>query len=300
MKTLIELKDDKWIRCLGQSCLEKCLQDNNRLISKICFLTIIFENFKELSENHPAFIASALSVIGFVVPSTKVTPNSISSHLSSYGKYHHLSKSFYDRLISNFRVCWISFQNSFETFQNNHPTIRSLIIKPFIDFYYVGHSSTILAIPLPNFVSYPKAYNFWGELLLPNYPSYSTDPNDPWNLVATYNTIDPNGTIENNSSLIEPPTATTNMFMFMSTAIAAVYMMITGQFQNYSFLQNFYECHTITLREHVMFTQKDKWTGYKKPYIPPNLNKILLLPEEEPSLKEIMDIIEELRKRSKK
>ncbi|RIB14680.1 hypothetical protein C2G38_1635876 [Gigaspora rosea] len=35
-------------------------------------------------------------------------------------------------------------------------------------------------------------------------PSYSNDQNDPWNLAATYNTIDPNGTIETNSSLIEP------------------------------------------------------------------------------------------------
>ncbi|CAG8710934.1 10015_t:CDS:2, partial [Scutellospora calospora] len=56
---------------------------------------------------------------------------------------------------------------------------------------------------------------------------YSTDPNDPWNLATTYDSINPNGTIEG-TSLIEPPTVTTNMFMSMSSAIAAVYMMLMG------------------------------------------------------------------------
>ncbi|CAG8639621.1 25318_t:CDS:2 [Dentiscutata erythropus] len=196
MSTFIELKDDKWIRCLGQSCMERCLQ-NNHLISKISLLSIIFENFKELSENHPAFIASMLSLIGFVVPSPIVIPNSISSHLSSYGRYHHLSKSFLDRLISNLRVCLFSFQesfkDSFQKFQDNHPQFRNLVVKPFIDFYYVGHS------------------------------------------------------------------------------------------------------HTIKLREHIMDIQKDKWAGYKKPYISKNLNEVLLLPDEEPSLEEVENDIKDLK-----
>ncbi|CAG8548563.1 4436_t:CDS:1 [Gigaspora rosea] len=52
---------------------------------------------------------------------------------------------------------------------------------------------------------------------------------------------------------------------------------------------SFYECYTIKLREHVMYTKKDKWTGYKKPYISKNLNEVLLLPEE---LKKIEEKIE--------
>ncbi|CAG8576832.1 21450_t:CDS:2 [Cetraspora pellucida] len=172
MKRFIELNDDKWIRSLGQNCIEKCMKENNHLISKISLFSIIFENFKELSENHPAFIASALSAIGFVVCSKIVVTNSNSSHLSSHGKYCHLSKtSFIDVLTSNLWIHWISFQKrfriSFETFQKNHRDLSDLIIKPIVDFFSVGHSSTILAIPLPNFVSYPQDYNFWKELVLP-------------------------------------------------------------------------------------------------------------------------------------
>ncbi|CAG8497070.1 21610_t:CDS:2 [Dentiscutata erythropus] len=152
MEILISIRDDKWIRRLGHNIMEKFVKDKNHLISKISLLSIIFENFKELSENHPAFIKSLLSLIAFVVPSITVNPKSTSSHLSSYGKYYHLSKI-----------------SSFDIFSN--PCVRLL--------------------------SYP--------------------------------------------------------------------------FQ---------------LREHVIFTQKDKWTGFKKPFISKNLNEILLLPEE-PSLKEI-------------
>ncbi|CAG8531108.1 22329_t:CDS:2 [Dentiscutata erythropus] len=91
LKIFTSLRDDKWIEFLGEKCIDKCLQNNNHLISKITLLSIIFENFKELSEKHPRFIANILSKIGFVVPSTIVIPNSNSSHLSSYGRYpeHH-------------------------------------------------------------------------------------------------------------------------------------------------------------------------------------------------------------------
>ncbi|KAF0541197.1 transient receptor potential cation channel subfamily a member 1-like [Gigaspora margarita] len=561
MKTLIKLKDDKRIRNLGKSCIDKCMQDKNYLISKISLLSIIFENFNELSENHPAFIASALSLIGLVIPFIIVIPNSTSPHLSKYGRYYHLSKtSYFDILTSILWVRWISlqtrFQNKLQNFQKRLPFF-DLIVKRVISFYNVGHSTTVLAIPLPNFVSYPNSYSFLEELLVPSpnpftysnkvevinfefyrylngeallkfkwdtygrkyyltiwaiytiflcnfiiavsyyksisqttlsillyaticlgiwhlffelrqfifspltyiysawnffdlgaylcpmissiiwlqnnvmptewatfstllleikfllffraiefsgdyfsmilgvaqrgfsfllilgfiiaafahslhillrpaidvsldYPSYSTDPNDPWNLATTYNTIDSNGTIEENSSLIEPPTATTNMFMLMGSAIAAVYIMLTGDTSPISYwdldnhpallvltiifsfvatiylmnlfigvLSNeidetktreaylilraeileeiellymsprqrrkenwfpfiiFYECHIIKLREHVMDIQKDKWLGYKKPYISNNLNEVLHLPEEQPSLKQI-------------
>ncbi|CAG8531777.1 9678_t:CDS:2 [Cetraspora pellucida] len=231
METLIKLKDDKWIRYLGGSCIDKCMQDNNHLISKISLLSIIFENFNELSENHPAFIASTLSSIGFVVPSNIVTPNSNSPHLSSYGKYCHLSKtSFIDILTSNLWIHWISFQQSFQTnfekFQESHPFFRKFIINPInefivnpiIGFYYVGNTSTILAIPLPNFVSYSKDYNLWKELVLPVSNSFTS------------------------SNKVE---------------------------------------HVIDI------VQNNNWSGYKKPYVSKNLNEVLLLPEEEPSLTDI-------------
>ncbi|RIB30736.1 hypothetical protein C2G38_2151864 [Gigaspora rosea] len=136
METLISVKDEKWVRNL---------------------------------ENHPTVIARTLASIGFVVPSAFVIPNSMSSHLFCYGRYYNLSKSFFDRLISNLRVRWINFkENYFQKFQERCPLLRDYIVKPVINFYCVGNSSTILAISLPNFVSYPTKYNFWKELILPS------------------------------------------------------------------------------------------------------------------------------------
>ncbi|KAF0502925.1 transient receptor potential cation channel subfamily a member 1-like [Gigaspora margarita] len=171
METFISVKDNKWVRMLGGKCVDQFMdnKNNNHLISKISLLSIIFENFCDLSENHPALITSTLASIGFVVPSAFVIPNSMSSHLSCYGRYYNLSKSFFDRLISNLRVHWINFkENYFQKFQERYPLLRDYIVKPVINYYYVGNSSTILVIPLPNFVSYPKKYNFWKELILPS------------------------------------------------------------------------------------------------------------------------------------
>ncbi|CAG8604361.1 31223_t:CDS:2, partial [Racocetra persica] len=269
MKTFIKLKFDELVQVLGNYCMDMFIQDDNHLISKISLLSIIFENFNELSENHPAFISSALSQIEFVVPSNYIFPYSMSSHLSSYGRYFHLSKtSFLDILTSNL---WIRFQENFQT----------------------NHSSTILAIPLPGFVSYPKDYKFWQELLLP-IPNpftlakrafsflaimgfiifafahsfylllrYSTIQNDPLNSVTTYNTTDPNNAIEGNSLLTETHTETKNMFMIMGSAISAVYLILTAKL-----------CNLIT------DIQNDKWSGYT--YISKNLKKVLL-PDEEPT-----------------
>ncbi|CAG8609950.1 17198_t:CDS:10, partial [Racocetra persica] len=55
------------------------------------------------------------------------------------------------------------------------------------------------------------------------YPSYSNDPNDSWNLVSAYNSISENSSISENTILVEPPTATTNMFTMLKTAILAIY-----------------------------------------------------------------------------
>ncbi|CAG8508277.1 7240_t:CDS:2, partial [Scutellospora calospora] len=60
-----------------------------------------------------------------------------------------------------------------------------------------------------------------------NQPSYTDDVNNPWNLAPRYQSILSNGTIENESSLIETPDANTNLFALFSTAIVAVYFMLT-------------------------------------------------------------------------
>ncbi|KAF0524640.1 transient receptor potential cation channel subfamily a member 1-like [Gigaspora margarita] len=388
MRALIKLKDDKWIRLLGKSCIDKCVKDNNFLISKISLLNIIFENFKVLSENHPAFIASALSLLGFVIPFNIVIPNSTSSHLSKYGGYYHLSKtSYFDILTSILWVHWISFQkrfqNKLQNFQNSHPFLNS-IVKRVIDFYNVGHSTTVLAIPLPNFVSYPKDYNFWEELLLPKpnpfvylnniekineefYRYLNGEAllnfkwNTSWNFVDLVAIIFATATsinwLKNGSA---PTWAITfsvlfleirfilffraNKFfgiylaMIMKTVDKVIsFLIIFGLFilalahslhlligsepeisqgnsnfiiaeiellymlphqrrkENWFPYVIFYECHVIKLRDHAMDIQKDKWSGYIKPYISKNLSETLLLPVEQPSLKKIEDDIEELR-----
>ncbi|CAG8576127.1 26856_t:CDS:2, partial [Racocetra persica] len=265
--------DDKWIRFLGQSCLEKIIDDNH-LISKISLLSIIFENFKELSENQPTFIASTLSLIGFVVPSKNLIPTSNSSHLSTYGSYYHLSKTSILHIItSNLWIRWISFkkefQIKFENFQEKHPFFRDSFVKPIKDFYYVGHSSTILAIPLPNFVSYPTDYNFWKALLLPaSNPFIYLSNDDKRSYIAYLNLI--------HEILVE---------------IESLYMLPhQRRKENWFPFVIFYECRTDKLRELII-----NWSGDRVPYISKNLKDVLLLPEEQPSLAQIEGAIEELR-----
>ncbi|CAG8540838.1 320_t:CDS:2, partial [Scutellospora calospora] len=178
MKTFISLKNDKWIRSLGKNCIEKCIPDNHFLIFKIPLLSIIFDNFNELSENHPAFIASVLSMIAFIVPSTIINPESTSSHLSSYGRYCHLTKTSYLDMITSSLLNRLirfqkNFQKNFQEFQKSHPLFQKFIVKLYKQVKGVGYSSTVLAIPLPNFVSYPDGYDFWSELLLPSFNSFT-------------------------------------------------------------------------------------------------------------------------------
>ncbi|RIB15874.1 hypothetical protein C2G38_2318151 [Gigaspora rosea] len=60
-----------------------------------------------------------------------------------------------------------------------------------------------------------------------NRPSYTDDLNNPWNLVARYQSISPDGTISG-SSFIATPDENTNLFAIFDTAIIAVYFMLTG------------------------------------------------------------------------
>ncbi|KAF0412822.1 transient receptor potential cation channel subfamily a member 1-like [Gigaspora margarita] len=73
--------------------------------------------------------------------------------------------------------------------------------------------------------------------------------------------------------------------------IELLYMLPHQRRKENWFPSVFYECHTIKLREHIMSIQ-DKGTGYGKPYISKNLNEVVLLLEEQPSLKQIEGRIE--------
>ncbi|KAF0452879.1 hypothetical protein F8M41_001860 [Gigaspora margarita] len=406
---------------ISDKCANICLKDKNYLISKIPLLSIIFENFHILSENHPAFILSTLSKIAFVVPFNVVYPDSIFSHLSSYGKCCHLSKiSYLDILFPNLWVRYISFFQKYQKYFNQ-------------DY----HSSTVLAIPLPNFVSYPKEYSFWKELLVPSHSpfSHSTKFNKvdeefykylngealiqfKWDTYGWkyYFTIWAIYTIFLGSFIIVSTfsdniswfyqqillyiviflgfwhlffeirqlfifspviylssswnylDSNINIFtQFSSTILASYYMMITGDSTPISpwissenviimllmtvasfiiviYLMNiltgvlcdvainddnvlaylalkreiiiqmellymlpyqrrrndwfpfiiFYECDIIKLNENVAYTLTDKWSGHRKPYISQNLNEILLLPKEQPSLLDIEETLKNI------
>ncbi|CAG8452319.1 1779_t:CDS:2 [Scutellospora calospora] len=197
MKIFISLNDDKWIIDLGNRLIDMCLYENNHLIFKLSLLSIIFENIYELSEKQPAFIASILSKIAFVVPSTNKNRLKSIPHLSSFGRYNQLSViTSLDILISKY---WIGFQYWFywflnwfknwtQWFQNlfqNYPIFTYLvwllilllaasnvlfipILFLFVSgFYYIvncclysidENPTLVLAFPIPNFVSYSKDF----------------------------------------------------------------------------------------------------------------------------------------------
>ncbi|CAG8524289.1 36528_t:CDS:2, partial [Racocetra persica] len=119
----------------------------------------------------------------------------------------------------------IEFLNDKLVFSKNSlppPSFSQLISHPSHDCYMdtriivfaFAHSLHILLRPISDY-SYDQ-------------PSYTDDVNNPWNLATRYQPILPNGTIENGSSLIETPDANINMFALFSTAIVAVYFMLTG------------------------------------------------------------------------
>src|SRR6266487_2527130 len=71
-------------------------------------------------------------------------------------------------------------------------------------------------------------------------PAFNDDENNPWNLATKYNSINPDGTINPNSVLIQSPDSNTNMFNWFPTSILAVYLLLIGQFI-YDFFFKFYK-----------------------------------------------------------
>lgn len=65
---------------------------------------------------------------------------------------------------------------------------------------------------------------------------YSTNLNDQQSLTTVYNSMDPKGTIDENSSLNESHIMTTNMFTMMGSAFATVFnIMLTGDETPFSY-----------------------------------------------------------------
>ncbi|RIA82775.1 hypothetical protein C1645_787625 [Glomus cerebriforme] len=65
------------------------------------------------------------------------------------------------------------------------------------------------------------------EFSFENYTNNS-DPNNPWNLVATYNIMLENGIMDSNSYMIQTPNENTNKFISYKTALFAMYLFLTG------------------------------------------------------------------------
>ncbi|KAF0524635.1 hypothetical protein F8M41_015089 [Gigaspora margarita] len=256
----MRVKDDKLVRELGLSCINNFMRENYYFISKISLLSIIFENFNELSKNHYAFIASILSIIAFVIPSTIVNLNSTSPHLSHYGKYYHLSKvSYCDILISKLWVHCISF---FKICQDKYPNQYGL------------NNSIILAIPLPNFVSYPTKYNFQKSLKRPTI--YLTSS---WNYLGDSTPI---------SSWISSENFVIMLLMTIASFIIVIYLMniLIGVLCDVAINED----------KNLAYLALKKESGYKQPAIPKYLNELLLLPEETPSINDIKEEIDDIKK----
>ncbi|GBB85856.1 hypothetical protein RclHR1_01230019 [Rhizophagus clarus] len=71
-------------------------------------------------------------------------------------------------------------------------------------------------------------------LLLPRSPfslderTNNNDPNNPWNIVPSYNLVFENGTVDTNPYIIQLPNGNTNMFINFKTSLFAMYKFLTG------------------------------------------------------------------------
>jgi hypothetical protein len=69
-------------------------------------------------------------------------------------------------------------------------------------------------------------------------PTLNDDKNNPWNLVTKYNSINSDGSISSNPTLLQTPDSNTNMFNWFSTSLLAMYLFLTGN--NNNLIINFY------------------------------------------------------------
>jgi hypothetical protein len=79
-------------------------------------------------------------------------------------------------------------------------------------------------------------------LLLPksdvsfNERTIDDDPNNPWNIVSTYNQVLENGNIDSKPFIIQLPNENTNMFIDFKTSLFAMYKFLTGISKTYIYL----------------------------------------------------------------
>ncbi|CAB5374194.1 unnamed protein product [Rhizophagus irregularis] len=95
----------------------------------------------------------------------------------------------------------------------------------------------VLIIPYIDYSRYPLEYSFWKEIFYPQssvfvntYSLNEQNPNDsnnPWTLYNTYNQVDENGNILN-ETLIQVPSENTNLFYSYPTSLLATYLFLTG------------------------------------------------------------------------
>src|ERR1043165_7969567 len=92
-------------------------------------------------------------------------------------------------------------------------------ISPFLVvlfFLVLGFGSAFFIILQPT-----KVFSF-------DNPAFNDDKNNPWNLAAKYNSINPDGTISSNPTLLQTPDSNTNMFRMFPSSLLATYFFLTG------------------------------------------------------------------------
>ncbi|GET00512.1 hypothetical protein GLOIN_2v823409 [Rhizophagus clarus] len=69
----------------------------------------------------------------------------------------------------------------------------------------------------------------------------NNDPNNPWNIVTSYNLVFENGTVDTNPCIIQLPNGNTNMFIKFRTSLFAMYKFLTsdsGALSNWTYNDN--------------------------------------------------------------
>jgi hypothetical protein len=61
-----------------------------------------------------------------------------------------------------------------------------------------------------------------------NYPAFDDNEKNPWNLATKYYSVNSDGTISSNPTLIQSPNSNTNMFNWFPTSLLAMYLILTG------------------------------------------------------------------------
>jgi hypothetical protein len=92
-------------------------------------------------------------------------------------------------------------------------------ISPFLVvlfFLVLGFGSAFFIILKPT-----KVFSF-------DNPAFNDDKNNPWNLATKYNSINPDGTISSNPTLLQAPDSNTNMFRTYLPSLLATYFFLTG------------------------------------------------------------------------